>query len=66
LLYEVCRVTFARVLATNSFDLRRIGTLHQCSSVGPGATHWWFANLYPVTIEKQVIGIGIVVLDVTD
>jgi putative nucleotidyltransferase with HDIG domain len=32
----------------------------------PGVTHWWLADLYPVTIEKQVIGIGIVVLDVAD
>ena len=32
----------------------------------PGATHWWIINLYPVSIENRVIGVGIVVLDITD
>jgi diguanylate cyclase (GGDEF)-like protein/putative nucleotidyltransferase with HDIG domain len=32
----------------------------------PGVTHWWLTNLYPVMVRERVIGIGIVVLDITD
>ncbi len=32
----------------------------------PGVRHWWLTNLYPVKIEDQIIGIGTVVLDITD
>lgn len=35
-------------------------------STDPGVTHTWLTNLYPVTIEKEVIGVGIVVIDITD
>jgi hypothetical protein len=36
------------------------------TSSDPGVTRTWLSNLYPVTIEKEVIGVGIVVLDITD
>jgi diguanylate cyclase (GGDEF)-like protein/PAS domain S-box-containing protein len=29
-------------------------------------TLWWLTNLYPVMVDEQVIGIGIVALDITD
>ena len=32
----------------------------------PGVTHCWLTNLYPVQINEEVIGIGIVVVDITD
>jgi diguanylate cyclase (GGDEF)-like protein/putative nucleotidyltransferase with HDIG domain/PAS domain S-box-containing protein len=32
----------------------------------PDVTRWWLTNLYPVTVAERVIGIGIVVLDITD
>lgn len=32
----------------------------------PGHIHHWLTNLYPVRIEQEVIGIGIVVVDITD
>ena len=36
------------------------------TSSDPGVTRTWLTNLYPVTIENEVIGVGIVVLDITD
>ncbi len=32
----------------------------------PDRTHYWLASYYPVRIEKDVIGVGVVVVDVTD
>ncbi len=32
----------------------------------PGVTHWWLTNLIPVTTSDQVIGVGIVVIDISD
>jgi diguanylate cyclase (GGDEF)-like protein len=32
----------------------------------PGILHTWLTNLYPVTIAEEVIGVGTVVVDVTD
>jgi diguanylate cyclase (GGDEF)-like protein len=36
------------------------------SPAEPGITHRWLTNLYPVTIENEVIGVGIVLVDVTN
>jgi diguanylate cyclase (GGDEF)-like protein len=36
------------------------------TSNDPGVTRTWLTNLYPVTLEKEVIGVGIVLIDITD
>ena len=36
------------------------------TSSDPRGTRTWLVNLYPVTIEKEVIGVGTVVIDITD
>jgi PAS domain S-box-containing protein len=35
-------------------------------SAAPGAVRHWLASYYPVRIEDEVIGVGVVVVDVTD
>jgi diguanylate cyclase (GGDEF)-like protein len=32
----------------------------------PGVLHTWLTNLYPVTIEEEIIGVGTVVVDISD
>ncbi|MGC1419341.1 MAG: HD domain-containing phosphohydrolase [Acidimicrobiales bacterium] len=42
---------------------------HEVSGVTaaePGVSHTWLTNLYPVTIEDEVIGVGTVVVDISD
>jgi diguanylate cyclase (GGDEF)-like protein len=36
------------------------------TSSDPGVMRTWLTNLYPVNIENEVIGVGIVVIDITD
>lgn len=36
------------------------------SAVDPGKVHFWLASYYPVSVAEEVIGIGLVVLDITD
>ncbi|HUC37133.1 MAG TPA: PAS domain S-box protein [Acidimicrobiales bacterium] len=36
------------------------------SATDPGRTHHWLTSYYPVRVEDDVIGIGIVVVDITD
>jgi PAS domain S-box-containing protein len=36
------------------------------TSSDPRGTRTWLVNLYPVTIEKEVIGVGTVLIDITD
>ena len=36
------------------------------SAVQPGRVHHWLASYYPVWLHEEVIGVGIVVIDVTD
>jgi len=32
----------------------------------PGRTHWWLASYYPVRLDQEVIGVGIVAIDITE
>ena len=32
----------------------------------PGHTHYWLASYYPVHVDGQIIGVGVVVVDVTE
>jgi PAS domain S-box-containing protein len=36
------------------------------SPTDPGQKHYWSTSFYPVSLEDEVIGIGIVVIDITD
>jgi diguanylate cyclase (GGDEF)-like protein/PAS domain S-box-containing protein len=55
---------FRRILSGGSPVLNKevIGP----SNTDPLRTHQWIANYYPIRIDDEVIGIGVVVLDVTD
>ncbi len=36
------------------------------SPTDPKQTHYWSTSFYPVSLENEIIGIGIVVIDITD
>ena len=36
------------------------------TAADPGRQHVWLSNLYPIWVEGEVTGIGVVVLDITD
>lgn len=36
------------------------------SAQDPGRTHYWLASYYPVRLAEEIIGVGIVVVDVTE
>ena len=36
------------------------------SPTDPKQTHYWLTSFYPVSLEYEIIGIGIVVIDITD
>ncbi len=36
------------------------------SPAAPGQTHFWLSSFYPLRVEGEVIGIGIVVVDITE
>ncbi len=55
---------YRHVIETNSPVANR--EVSGQTSANPGVTHSWLTNLYPVTIGNDVIGIGIVVVDITD
>jgi diguanylate cyclase (GGDEF)-like protein/PAS domain S-box-containing protein len=36
------------------------------TAADPGRVHWWLTNLSPVSVEGHVVGIAVVVIDITD
>jgi PAS domain S-box-containing protein len=55
---------YRRVLETGEAVVNRetVGTARS----GPDKTHYWLSSLYPVHLGEEVIGIGLVVVDITD
>ena len=36
------------------------------TAADPGQLHYWLVNLYPVTVHGDAVGVGVVVVDITD
>ena len=36
------------------------------TAADPGRTHHWLASYYPVHLDAEVIGVGVVVVDITE
>ena len=36
------------------------------SLIDPGKVHYWLDNIYPVRIKREIVGLGIIFIDVTD
>jgi len=53
-----------RVIDTNMPMLN--GEASGATAADPGRTHYWLINLYRVPVAGEVIGISIVVVDITD
>ena len=55
---------FRRVLDTGAevVNLEVVGE----SAEDPGRTHHWLASYYPVPLAEEIIGVGIVVVDITE
>lgn len=52
------------VVETNSPVANRV--VVGAISTNPGVTHTWLTNLYPVILDKKLIGVGAVIVDITD
>lgn len=55
---------YSRVLETGEAVVNRetVGAVRS----DPGKDHHWLMSLYPVSLDEEIIGIGLVVVDITD
>ena len=47
---------------------RTVLNIETCGQTSPisGRTHYWLANYYPVHLDAEIIGVGVVVVDITE
>jgi PAS domain S-box-containing protein len=63
-LWAQLEAAYEQVLATGEPVVNQ--EVHAASSAAPGENRAWLANYYPVRIEGDLSGVGVVVVDITD
>ena len=63
-LWPTLEPVYRRVLETGEATVNL--EMHGTSAESPGRTRHWLASWYPVRIDDAIVGIGIVVVDVTE
>jgi PAS domain S-box-containing protein len=64
-LWPQLKPVYEQVLATGNPVLNQ-ELEGETQAAAPAGTRHWLVNLYPMSIEGEIIGIGLVVLDITD